>query len=80
MTKCSFDLMKEQLKEGNEVALLWPGEIKLIDHRVHITKDRSVAGIESFEIINPIPVSYDEGIEDVGAFMKESNKAVYSTF
>ena len=80
MTKCSFDLMKEQLKEGNEVALLWPGEIKLIDHRVHITKDRSVAGIESFEIINPIPVSYDEGIEDVGAFMKEGNKAVYSTF
>lgn len=80
LTKFNYDLMLEQAKEGNDVALLWPGEIKILNHKTSIRKDSSVNGIESFEIINPIPVPYDEGIEDTKSFMDWGDKLVYSDF
>lgn len=80
LTKCSYDLMLEQVKEGHEVSLLWPGEIKLLDHKTHIKNDKPVNGIESYEVINPIPVPYDEGIIDIKTFMDEGDKNVYRPF
>lgn len=80
LTKFNYDLMIEQVKEGNDVALLWPGEIKLLDRKTKIKKDSPVCGIESYEVINPIPIPYDEGITDVTTFMDCGNKYVYSSF
>lgn len=80
LTKFCYDLMCEQVKEGDKVSLLWPGEIKLLDHSLHIKKNKPVNGIESYEVINPVPVSYDEGIVDIEAFMKEGDKRVYYSF
>ena len=80
LTKFCMDLMKEQVKEGDQVSLLWPGEIQLFGKRTKIKKNRSVDGIASFEVINPTPVSYDEGIVDIPAFTNEGDLKVYEQF
>ena len=80
LTKFCFDLMKEQVKEGDQVSLLWPGEIQLFGKRTKIKKNGSVDGIASFEVINPTPVSYDEGIVDIPAFTDEGDLKVYEQF
>lgn len=72
--------MKEQVQEGDQVSLLWPGEIQLFGKRTKIQKNRSVDGIANFEVINPTPVSYDEGIVDIPAFVDEGDLKVYEQF
>lgn len=80
LTKFCMDLMKEQVKEGDQVSLLWPGEIQLFGKHTKIKKNGSVDGIASFEVINPTPVSYDEGIVDIPAFTDEGDLKVYEQF
>ncbi len=80
LTKFSLDLMREQVKEGHNVGLLWPGEIKLLNHRIVIRKRKAVDGISNYEVINPLPVSFDEGIKDFDVFMQEGNKKIYEEF
>lgn len=80
LTKFCMDLMKEQVREGDQVSLLWPGEIQLFGKRTKIKKNGSVYGIASFEAINPTPVSYDEGIVDIPAFTVEGDLKVYEQF
>ena len=80
LTKFCMDLMKEQVQEGDQVSLLWPGEIQLFGKRTKIQKNRSVDGIANFEVINPTPVSYDEGIVDIPAFVDEGDLKVYEQF
>lgn len=81
LTKLCVDLMIQQAKEGHEVAMLWPGEIKYINKEVNIKKHKNVIlknqSIYSFEVINPLPVSFDEGIADVSAFMLDARTNVY---
>ncbi len=80
LTKFCMDLMKEQISEGHEVSLLWPGEMKLAGSTVSIKKGAPSGLIDSYEVINPLPVSYDEGIKDIDAFMYEGDAAVYGEF
>lgn len=80
LTKFCFDLMKEQVKEGDQVSLLWPGEIQFFGKRTKIKKNRGVDDIASFEVINPTPVSYDEGIVDIPAFTVKGDLKVYEQF
>jgi hypothetical protein len=80
LTKFCMDLMKEQVKEGDQVSLLWPGEIQLLGKHTKIKKNRSVDGIANFEVINPTPVSYDEGIVDIPAFTDPGDLKVYEQF
>ena len=80
LTKFSMDLMREQIREGHEVSLLWPGEMKLVGNAVSIKKGTDVSGISSYEVINPLPVSYDEGIKDFDAFMNDGDTEVYEKF
>jgi glycosyltransferase involved in cell wall biosynthesis len=75
-----MDLMRQQVLDGHQVALLWPGEIKLLDHAVKIHADDYINGIASFEIKNPQPIPYDEGITAVQAFQTVGDKAVYEAF
>lgn len=65
LTKFALDLMREQLNEGNEVALLWPGEMKLFNKAVGVRNSSDFENIKSFELINSLPISYDEGIENI---------------
>lgn len=80
LTKFSFDLMKKQVSAGDDVALLWPGEIELFSHSVRIKPRKIREGIRSFEIINPLPVSYDEGIKDYAYFTAYGDEEVFSRF
>ena len=80
LTKFSMDLMREQIREVHDVSLLWPGEIKLFGTGISVKKGSSVDGIKSYEVINPLPVSYDEGIKDFDAFINVGDISVYDNF
>ena len=84
MIKFCIDLMKQQIIDGHQVALMWPGKMGFISKKVSIKNrgnavlDGVSSNIHSFEVINPLPVSYDEGIKQFSAFMKNDGRQVYS--
>lgn len=80
MTRYAYDLMQEQLLDGNSVYALWPGQIKIYTRKVSIREHKPVNGIRSFEVINPLPVSLDEGIQEIEYFMNKCDKSVYELF
>lgn len=80
MTKFAYDLMLTQISQGNEVVALWPGQIKLLSSKVFIKKRKQIKGIKNFEIINPLPISYDEGIREVDAFIKTCSVETFECF
>ena len=84
LTKFCVDLMVQQAKEGHTVAMLWPGQMGFIVHRVSIKKHRvehlRKQDIQSYEVINPLPISFDEGIADIEAFTQEADIEVYKRF
>lgn len=80
LTKFCMDIMQEEKRIGHDVSMLWPGEIKLIRKDVLIKGRGQQQGIQSWEIINPLPVSYDEGIVDIEAFTAPCDKAVFVKF
>lgn len=81
LTKLCVDLMVQQAIEGHTVAMLWPGQMGFVNKRVAIRKHEDVKlkgqDIQSFEVINPLPVPFDEGIMDIVAFTKNAEKKVY---
>ncbi|MGO4930972.1 glycosyltransferase [Streptococcus alactolyticus] len=81
LTKFCVDLMVQQAKEGHTVAMLWPGQMGFIKQKVAIKKHENVKlsgqDIQSFEVINPLPVSFDEGIADIAAFTKNVEAEAY---
>lgn len=84
LTKFCMDLMKQQVKNGHEVALLWPGQMRGVLHKISVKNDGieiyNGVKINSFEIINPLPISYDEGISNIDMFIKEGNEKPYQIF
>lgn len=81
LTKFCIDLLCQQNRTGHQVALMWPGQMGFVSKRVSV-KNRGIvtisgASITSLEVINPIPVSYDEGISDIPAFTKNVDSSVY---
>lgn len=81
LTKFCVDLMEQQAKEGHIVAMLWPGQMGFINKKIDIKEHHSVKikeqNIRSFEIINPLPVPFDEGIADIESFIQESPQKPY---
>lgn len=80
LTKYCTDLMLEQAEQGNDVALLWPGEMRILARKTEIKKRKTWNGIGSFEIINPLPVPLDEGIADIDAYTKAVDEGIYEEF
>ena len=81
LTKLCVDLMVQQAKENHTVAMIWPGQMGFFNHEVSIKKHEDVQlsgqAILSFEIINPLPVPFDEGIADIAAFTKNAEAEAY---
>lgn len=81
LTKLCVDLMVQQAKEGHTVAMLWPGQMGFVNQKVTIKNHENVKlsgeDILSLEVINPLPVSFDEGIADIAAFTKNVEAEVY---
>ncbi len=80
LTKYAVDLMESQHENGHNVVALWPGTMKFFNKKVVIKKNRKVNGIENYEIINPLPVSLDEGIIDIDKYTKACDISVYMIF
>ena len=80
LTKYCTDLMLEQAKQGNQVSLLWPGKMSIFVKNTKVQKRKSWNGIDSFEIINPLPVPLDEGIADIDAYTKTADEEIYEDF
>jgi len=72
--------MLEQVEQGNEVSLLWPGEIRILAEKTKIKNRKKWNGIGSFEIINPLPVPLDEGIADIDVYTKAVDEGIYEEF
>lgn len=79
LTRYSVDLAVEQAKNGDQVGLLWPGEINPIK-KFKVKKRGLYQKVQSLEIINPLPVPLDEGIKDVNEFIKSGKQEVCISF
>ena len=77
LTKYSCDLMIEQTRHGDEVYLLFPGEIRDLGGEPEIMFYKKYNGIKTFELINPQPVPLLNGISKPNFFMKSCNKNIF---
>jgi len=75
-----MDLIVGQQEQGHEVALLWPGKMSFINNKLSIRNGKKIDNVESYEIINPLPISLDEGIKDITAYTKKCDKNIYRKF
>jgi len=80
LTKYATDLMEEQVNQGHEVILLWPGKINLLNKKLSIKHSEDKFGITGYEIINPLPVPLLNGIKEVEFYMKKCDKNTYKDF
>jgi glycosyltransferase involved in cell wall biosynthesis len=79
LTKYVIDIAQEQVKQGHEVAMLWPGRINRAGHP-KIVKDGEFQGIESYELKNPEYLPQIYGIRDFDKFQIKVNGSVYLEF
>lgn len=79
LTKYSYDLMQEQVKNNHQVTLLYPGHYKLFN-KPAIIRNSSHLGIYVHEIVNPLPVSLLGGIHRPELFMKTVDKSIFIDF
>lgn len=76
LTRYATELMLEQLREGNEVGLLYPGEFLPGHTRVLRGTWR---GIATFKVINPLPVALTFGVAEPEPFTLDCDSpAAYS--
>lgn len=84
LTKFCTDLMEQQAINGHTVALLWPGRMNIYGKEVAVKRHQNVLvrsrKVQSYEIVNPLPISYDEGIRNVDAFMMDTENDAYDLF
>ena len=80
LTKYVFDLMCSQAEQGDVVTALWPGAMYPVGKKIRIKKRGVVRGVQSYELINPLPVPLDEGIRDVEAFTASCDLEIYREF
>lgn len=78
LVRFCIDLMKFQQSKNIEVCMLWPGRIKTIDKRVKVIEGvDKLTGLKSYELVNPLPVSLDEGIKETNEFIKNVDTKYY---
>lgn len=80
LTKYCMDLMLTQKEQGHDVGMMWPGKIGFVNHKMIIHKSNRLDRISSYELVNPLPVALDEGIDNVDSYMKEGDKDYYKSF
>ncbi len=84
LTKYALDLMQGQAEQGNHVMALWPGKMRLRGGEPSFGKpNRRIVGagaIESYELINPLPVPLDEGIRAFSVYTKPCDRKRYEAF
>lgn len=79
LTKYSIDLAEEQKKNGEDVSILFPGELT-ISRNNKIKYSEEYNKIKTYKILNPLPVSILKGIKNPDDFMKQGNLQEYIKF
>lgn len=80
LTKYSLDLMKEQIRMGYDIYLLYPGHLNFFNKHTKICKNKQQFEIKVYELINPLPVSLISGIGKPSSFYKEAKIDIYRDF
>ncbi|WP_188042939.1 glycosyltransferase [Changpingibacter yushuensis] len=62
LTKYVTDLATQQLQRGDDVAMLWPGRMRRRPSHPEILSHGLVSGINSFELVNPLPITLDRAV------------------
>ena len=77
LTKYTLDLMKEQVRQQENVFCLFPGVLKIYDKQPAISFYKEEGGINVYELVNPLPVPLLGGISHPSLFMR---KVVFDEF
>lgn len=80
LTKYTNDLMKEQVKNRDDIYLLFPGRLGRNSIKTIIKSYKEINGINVYELINPLPVPLMNGIKNPEAFMQSTDYVVYKEF
>lgn len=86
LTKYCMDIMLSQIENGNSVGMIWPGRMKILSGKTQIKKcspyfdKKTGINVESYEMINPLPVPLLEGIKDVEKFIRKIDISVFEDF
>lgn len=80
LTKYAADLMRAQAADKHTVMALWPGRMGKVSHRICIKRKNRVENIESYELVNSLPVALDEGIIDFNAYTQPCDESIYKNF
>lgn len=78
----SLDLIKEQLRMGESVFLLYPGNVDLFNKKARIRMDRkhSKQSFYSYKLVNSLPLPLFGGIKVPRDFMKKTDENMYVEF
>ena len=79
LVKYAEDLMMEQVNQGHQVVVLYPGNIKFFSKKTAIKKVASKS-FDCYELRNSLPLALFGGISDPIAFMTPCEKAIYRSF
>ncbi len=79
LTQYAYDLSRTQAEMGHEVTMLWPGEIGGQRHGiVRLRLKTTKCGVQSAELVNPMPVPLTEGVLEPFYFMRPRSRASVS--
>lgn len=78
LTKYCVDLMCEQVKQGHQVSLIYPGSYSVGKTRIKKQKINQM-GIVEYKIINPLPMALVFGINKPSRYIKECASKCYKT-
>lgn len=79
LTEYAIDLAKEESRLGNKVGILWPGKITS-NPEPFIKKKLTTFGIDSYEMINPLPVPLLNGILATDLYSQRYNPEIFKNF
>lgn len=78
LVRFCIDLMKFQKNCNIEVCMLWPGRIRVFNSKIKVVESiDKLTKLKSYELLNPLPVSLDEGIKEIDQYMKDVDKNYY---
>lgn len=80
LTKYTLDLMQEQIRNNDEVFLIFPGRIELIKNEPKISHYKNIKGIKVYEVVNPLPVPLMDGVCNAKVFHKDIKGTIYEKF
>ncbi|WP_027631809.1 glycosyltransferase [Clostridium hydrogeniformans] len=79
LTKYSLDLMEEQITQGHNVSMCYPGSFKL-NNKLEIQLNTKYRDISVYELINPQLVPLLGGVKNPADFIKGKNEDIIRKF